>query len=104
MGRSLGWWGGVGNGAAGRGALRSIARFALDFSGGGRHTGGIVPLFALTTLEKLQQVPTRTWWMIALGVGAFVILMVLVRLAGQVNKFLLGGIMLIVVFLSLIHI
>jgi amino acid transporter len=58
----------------------------------------IMPLFALTTLEKLQQVPPRTWWLIAAGVGAFFLVVVLIRLAGQVNKFLLGGIVVIVVF------
>ncbi len=55
-------------------------------------------LLAQTTLEKLKQVPAHTWWMIALGVGAFFVLLLLVRLAGQVNKFLLGGIVVIIVF------
>jgi hypothetical protein len=86
---------GVGNGGAGP---RKPARFALEIPRGTVTLAAMLPLLALTTLEKIQQVPPRTWWLIAIGIGAFIGVVVLIRLAGQVNKFLLGGILFLVVF------
>ncbi len=58
-----------------------------------------MPLFAATTIEKLQQVPPHTWWMITLTIVGFIVLVLLIRFAAQMSKLLLCGIVLFLFFL-----
>jgi cbb3-type cytochrome oxidase subunit 3 len=59
----------------------------------------VMSLLATTTLEKLQQVPSHTWWTIALAIVGFIVVVVLIRFAAQMSKLLLGGIVLFLLFL-----
>ena len=63
-----------------------------------------MPLLALTTIEKIQQVPAKTWWMIGLGLVGIVISVAILRaiMAGA-NKIFLGIILLLVLFLCSIQ-
>lgn len=45
---------------------------------------------AVTTLEKLQAVPTRFWVNLAIGLAGFVSLVLLLRFAAKINKFVLA--------------
>jgi drug/metabolite transporter (DMT)-like permease len=56
-----------------------------------------MPLLALTTLEKIQQVPPHVWWAIGLGILGIILIVMFVRhLMDGANKFLLAGIALLV--------
>ena len=89
------WWGGA------EGALR----FALEMP---RRTATLpaimqpvapaAPPVPHTTLEKLQQVPSHIWWMIALGILGFILVVLLIRHAAQINKFVLAAIIFMLVF------
>lgn len=60
----------------------------------------LMPLFALTTMEKIQQVPAHVWWIIVLGILGIFFGVTLVRhiMAGA-GKLLLFGLLLFAVFL-----
>jgi hypothetical protein len=59
-----------------------------------------MPLLALTTLEKIQQVPAKTWWLIGIGlIGIVVSVAILRAIMAGANKILLGIILLLVLFL-----
>ena len=63
-----------------------------------------MPLLALTTIEKIQQIPAKTWWMIGIGLVGIVASVVILRaiMAGA-NKIFLGIILLLVLFLCSIQ-
>jgi len=64
----------------------------------------MTPLLALTALEKIQQVPASTWWMIGGGLVGIVVAVVILRaIAAGANKFLLGIILLLAVFLVFVE-
>ncbi len=54
---------------------------------------------AATTLEQLKQVPPHTWWTIAIAILGFVVVVLLIRFAAQMNKLLLAGGVLFLLFL-----
>lgn len=58
-----------------------------------------MPVLAATTLEQLQQVPSHTWWLVALSIVGFIVVVVLIRFAAQMSKLLLAGMALFLVFL-----
>lgn len=47
-------------------------------------------LFAATALEKLQTVPKAFWFNALMAVGGFIVVVVLIRIAARMNKFVLG--------------
>lgn len=54
-------------------------------------------LLAATTLEKMQAVPAKVWINIGLGILVFVVGIILLRKAAEMNKVLLSVIIFVVV-------
>ena len=54
-------------------------------------------LLAATTLEKLQAIPARFWWNVAMAVGIFIGLVLLARYAARMNKLLVALIVFLMV-------
>jgi hypothetical protein len=73
-----------------------LSRFALENSRRVVTLPAFMPLLALTTLEKIQQLPPRVWMNVALGVLGFLLVVLVLRSIAQMNKLLLGGVALLV--------
>lgn len=56
----------------------------------------MLPLLAVTTLEKLRNVPDKVWFNLALGVLIFIAAIILVRKAAEMNKVLLAAIIFVI--------
>lgn len=50
---------------------------------------------AATTLEKLQKIPPAFWGKLALGVGAVIVVFIIIQKILKINKFVLGGVVFI---------
>jgi hypothetical protein len=46
---------------------------------------------ATTTLERLEKVPPAFWGKVALGVGAVIVVFIVIQKVLKINKFVLGG-------------
>ena len=53
-------------------------------------------LLAATALEKLHNVPSKVWINFGIGVLVFVVVVIVLRKAAQMNKVLLGAIIFVV--------
>lgn len=54
-------------------------------------------LFATTAIEKLQAVPMKFWANLAIGILVFLVAIILIRKAAEMNKVFLGVIIFVVV-------
>ena len=66
----------------------------------------LMPLFAVTALERLQQVPPRFWWQAALAVVGVIVAVALLRKLARANKLVLAVIVfvvLVILFFSWIY-